>query len=138
MGLATFPDAGVNLLDKFLLGKVLTLGYEVRLYTNIVSIGPATLTADFDECLLSGYAMQLLVASSWTGGVAGEVATYVYPTLTYSFAAYAGPTVTIYGYYVTDPATGITLACEPFAPAYPVPLTGGAITLDLTEILAAA
>lgn len=86
--------------------------------------------ANYTECALAGYAAVALVPANWVGATAAGLATYDYPTITFTFNPYAGGT-TIYGYFVTIPGLVGVLA-ELFSVPYVVPAGGGSLTIDIT------
>ncbi len=131
--MAILTNDGLDFFTRYGLGITTTpFTLAVRLFTNNIVVGVSSVTADFIECALAGYAVRLLVPSTWAGSTTAGLSQYGYPQLTWSFPAYGGPPVTIYGYFVTVSTTSKTLWCDVGTPAYNVPLAGGALNLTLS------
>lgn len=128
----TLLNDGADYLEQLFVNKASPANWKVRLYTNNHAPVVTDHASAFTECVLSGYALATTVAASWTGSTSAGVATYTYPTITFTFSPYAGGT-TIYGAFVADGSGTCWLAAlldTPFA----VPAGGGALTLDLTDV----
>lgn len=107
------PNASEVSLLQAMLGYSAPGNQILRLYTNNVTIGDASVAADFTEMSTLGYASKTLNKASWTIASSNNVGTASYAQQTWTFSA--GSAVTIYGYYVTDATSGLLLWAEAFA-----------------------
>lgn len=133
---ATFMTNGIAPLDEGVVNKASAGNWTMKLFTNVVTPAVTDTTVSYTECVLSGYSSTTLTGASWTGGAASGIATYTFPSITITFAPYAGGT-TVYGYFITITVSATTylLAAENFASSYPVPSGGGSLVVNLTETL---
>lgn len=127
---AQWLNAGIDYAAKEFLNVNSLQNLTVRLFVNNITPGPTDTASSYTECTLSGYSNVTLTPGSWSGSSALGVATYTYPTLTFTFSPYAGGT-TIYGYFVTIPGV-IGILAERFSTPYAVPAGGGSLTIDTT------
>lgn len=123
----------IDSTKAYLAGGVVP-SYTVMLFVADVVPGPLTVPGDLTECTLAGYARVALAPGTWVVTVSGGLVQSLYPTLTFTFAPYAGG-VTIYGFMVLNTAGGPARTAwgERFAVPYPVPAAGGNLTLDLSD-----
>lgn len=129
---ATWLNTGIDYAANIFLKKTAEQDLTARLYVNNHTPAVTDSASDYTECTLSGYSNLTLTPGSWTGSTTAGLATYTYPTITFTFSAYAGG-VTIYGYFVTIPGVVGVLA-ELFSTPYAVPAGGGTLTLDITYL----
>ena len=125
-----FTNDGIDWAARTFLNLEAPNDLTIRLYDNDYTPDATSEAADFDETALAGYSNITIDPNDWAGSAIGGVASYVLPTQTFTFSAYAGGT-TIYGYFITIPGVFAVLA-ERFATPYPVPAAGGELTLDIT------
>ena len=127
---ATWLNGGMDYKANLFMKRTAEQDLTVRLYTNNITPAVTDTAASYTECALAGYANVTLTPANWAGGTAGGISSYAYPTLTFTFSAYAGGT-TIYGYFVTIPGV-IGVLAELFSVPYVVPPGGGSLTVDVT------
>jgi hypothetical protein len=127
---ATWMNTGIDYAANVFLKRTAEVDLTARLYVNNYTPLVTSTAGNFTECTLTGYAALTLTPGSWSGSTSSGLATYTYPTITFTFSPYAGGT-TIYGYYVTIPGVTAVLA-ELFSTPYAVPAGGGSLTLDVT------
>jgi len=104
--------------------------WVAKLFVNNHTPAVTDLPVAYTECTCPGYLPITTVPANWTGIAAGGVATFNYPTLTFTITSNPGAQ-TIYGYYVLSASTGALLGAELF----PVPVVfpiGVVVTLNLT------
>lgn len=111
------------------LGTVLGYGKNQRLYVNDFTGGYDSVTADFTQCTLTGYAAVDLGLLSWTFTTGGGSAVGVPSPVVYTFSAYGGPLVTIYGVYWTGFGSdnNALVYSQRFDVPFVVPLAGGVL-----------
>jgi hypothetical protein len=133
---ATFQNNGLNPLNQVILNKATGAPWVMHLFTNVITPAVTDTVGSYTECVLSGYASTSLTGSSWTGSATAGTDTETYPSITTTFASYAGGT-TIYGYYITITVSSTTylLCSQNFASGYAVPSGGGSLVINLTETL---
>lgn len=99
-----FPDQGL----VYQLEQILTAGVKYRLFTNNVTPTLSTVLSGLTEAAFSGYAA---VSQSWsnftTNGVSGHNGFAIAAPI--NFTNSSGSPVSVYGYYVTDPASSPTM-----------------------------
>jgi len=127
---AVFQNQGLLEKVKEYLAVQAVAALTVKLYVNDFTPDNTSLSGQFQECTLPGYATIGLTPANWTISATGGMATATYPTLTWNFTNNAGG-VTVYGYYVIDTKTGTCHFSERFATPFAVPAAGGALTLQL-------
>jgi hypothetical protein len=126
---AIFTNNGLDGKTRYVLGLTLVPPvFTVRLFVNNVVFALTTLTINLTECTLPGYDSVTLDGTNWTGGTAGGLSNYNYPTITWTFTPFAGPAQTIFGYFVTDQG-GTTWWGETSSSPFNVPISGGQVTL---------
>lgn len=99
----------------------------LKLYTNVVTLGDATIASDLTEMSTLGYAAKTLAKGSWSVVTTNNVATASYAAQTWSFSA--GSPVTVQGYFVVDATSGLLLWAEAFTTAKVVQYAGDQITI---------
>lgn len=131
MATATFLTEGLDIITKNVLGQGISTIPKLRLFTNNHTPVATDTLATFTQCTLAGYADVGVAPLTWTGSSAGGVATYTYPTITFTFSAYAGGT-TIYGAVLYDSTSGKALFAFLLDTPYAVPAGGGTLSVALT------
>jgi hypothetical protein len=108
----------------------------LRLYVNDYEPECDDVWPDYDECALAGYAAVTLNPDLWVASAADCVATGTYPTVTFTFNAYAGG-VTIYGVAITGPDAGGPLLYQAglLQTPYVVPADGGSLNVNLVDLM---
>jgi len=106
-------EEGINgFLEQFMLNKAASANLKLHLYTNNFTPAAGSVLANFTECADSGYSAVTLTGSSWTMGTDGGGNSQAsYPQQSWTFNG----SVTIYGYYVTDAASGKVCWAEKFS-----------------------
>lgn len=132
--MAFATNKGVRYLFELGLGKRPYGSLVVRLFTNLIAPDFTTVTTDLTECVLPGYAPYSLIPANWSESELAGLETGAYPTITFTFGVNSGVT-TIYGFFITDQSTGWTVFIGVRNQPYPVPIDGGALTLNLTGLL---
>lgn len=88
-----------------IVGKYVTFGTlglaMFRLWVNDFDPDYSSDIGDFTECTADGYAPVDVTSPPWTITFSSGVAQAQYPLITFNFDAYAGPAITIYGWYLT-------------------------------------
>lgn len=103
----------------------------LRLFVNDITPDYATDVGDFEECELDGYAPVDVTAGPWTPSFVAGLASRQYPMTTFTFDPYAGPAVTIFGWYFTNYGSPPTLWMHAarLATPYEVSLGGDSLAL---------
>lgn len=105
-----FPNSGENLVLEMIVNKTAAQNLVMKLYSNNVTIGDATVAANFTEATFSGYAAKTLTGASWNAAASGSI--------TYAQQTYAcdndAANESIYGYFVTQVTSGTLLYAEAF------------------------
>lgn len=116
-----FPDVGLI----WMLQQLAANNLKLKVFTNNVTPSDNSILSDFTQAAWSGYAAITLASGSWVSlGVASHVGTIVYPACV--FANTSGSPVTAYGWYITDNASTILVACGLFDSApVSIPATTG-------------
>ena len=117
------PDCGeVEFLSR-VVNKNTPADLELRLYTNDVTPGEATVLGDLTESTGTGYAAITLTGASWTVSTTANVTTAEYAQQTFT---YTGAEANIYGYYLTS--GGVLMWVERFSDGpYSIPSSGGEV-----------
>lgn len=130
------PDAGVLLKagaeamgSNVIQGSGVTWG-AVILYTNNHVPVFNDDNGAFDPCALTGGDLVALTPGNWVMSAPTGKRRFTYPTITYTFAAYVGSPVTIYGYFIADDNSDAAYAVK-FSNPYTVPNAGGGASLDV-------
>ncbi len=130
MALVVPNGSEVTFLEN-ILNKVAPQNLVLRLYTNNLTPDETNVAADFTEAAGNGYASVALTAASWTitpGAPTGAA----YPEVTFTFTGALG---NVYGYYITEVASGKLKWSERFPSAPAVVASNGdviKVTLGLT------
>ena len=98
-------DNGEVLGLKAFLGVTAPGSKVYHLYSNNYTPTDSDLIGSFTEVSSSLYAPITLTNSLWTVTTSSGTTTAVYPNISYSF----GAATTVYGYYITDTASGTTV-----------------------------
>lgn len=130
---AVWQDTGIDYAELVFLKVTTPQNLTVRLFTNNYTPLVTSVPGSFTECALVGYSNVTLTPGNWSGSTSSGLATYAYPTLTFTFNPYAGG-VSIYGWFVTIPGL-ISILADNISPVYAVPPGGGSLTLDITDSL---
>lgn len=128
--MALLTNQGLDDIVRYTLGLTSAFHLVLHLYTNNHTPALADVSGNYTECSLSGYGAVTLTGSSWTGSTSGGLASYTYPTITWTFFANTGST-TIYGVFGTDSDTGHLCFAESFGTNFTVPASGGTLTYVL-------
>lgn len=111
-----YPSSGeVALLNRMIKEALFTdEGYRLKLYTNVITLGPATVAGDFVEATFGSYAYASLSRAGFSSAsiVSGKaVINYSSPV---SWTCSSGTEV-VRGYWVIGATSGTLLFCEAFA-----------------------
>ena len=129
MATETLLNAGADFIAKLFLHKISApTDLVLHLYVNNHTPAVTDTTAAYTECSALGYASVGLTNANWTGTVAGGVADYTYPAITFTFTSGLGQTV--YGIYITD-APGDVVLAGLLDTAFPIPIGGGSLVVNL-------
>lgn len=130
-----WANTGLNEIARYVAGlQHDPFRQRVRLFTNDVTPDASTVVADLTECTLAGYTPLVLENYTFTGGIT-SVVEYHLPVLFFTFSAYAGPPVTIYGAYSTNIANTLLWWTKLRLTPYTVPLIGGAYGIGIVHRL---
>ena len=129
---ATWLNTGIDYAAQVFLKKTAEVDLTTNLYVNNHTPGVTDTLASYTLCSLTGYSAFTHVPANWSGSTSAGLATYTYPTITFTFSPYAGGT-TIYGYVVSIPGS-IGVLAELFSTPYIVPSGGGSLTVDVTYL----
>jgi len=129
-----FFDEGLLKLNRVALKIESQVDLSVIPYVNNVTLDNATEFADFTLCSVSGAGPTVLTPGSWSTSAATGEFTATYPTITLTFASYAGPTQTVYGILVYDDTNNIALWGQALGTAFAIPLTGGIMDIALNYL----
>jgi hypothetical protein len=129
---AIFTTLGLQDKLNYLLGITGAFPLELNLYVNVYTVTYATLITDVTRIDLSLASPVSLVPSSWVLVSTIGLATATYSPILFTFPAYSGPLVTVYGYYIRNTADNVLIAGETAVTGYPIALTGGQLLLTPT------
>jgi hypothetical protein len=115
-----FLLAGLQLIQRLMLGQQTGVLLKVKLWTNGMYISDSSTYADFDICTCPGYADQTLIPFDWTiDALDRGTGRAIYPTITFNFTGNPENEV-IYGYILFEQmsSTGICVNTfdQPFTP----------------------
>jgi hypothetical protein len=127
--MALFTNDGLDSINRYVLGLNFGFDMTIRLYVNNYVPTLTSALVNFTECTSGGYSAYFINPTLWSGGTVAGITTYTYPQQTWTFTAYSGPPVLVYGYFVTYDAAGIVVFAEASAVPFNVPLAGGQILL---------
>lgn len=123
--MAIIPNAGLQQLNDYVLGIEAAFGpLEVRLFVNDYTPGTLTVTGNLTECTAGGYAGEEIDPGDWSAAFVGDVLTYDHDPITFTFSDNGGGQ-TLYGFYIVDTESGITVAAGRFLNPYAIPGGGG-------------
>ena len=131
MSTAVFLTEGLDISTKNLLGQAIAITPKLRMFSNNVNPAASDTLGTYTANGLAGGADVAITPANWVGSSAGGVATYTYPNITFTFAAYAGGT-TIYGGVYFDNTSGKALFAFTLDTPYAVPAAGGTLTVAMT------
>lgn len=121
------PNEGEILLLQYCLNMTAAGNPILHLYSNNATIAETNTTASFTEVTATGYAVKTLGGTGWTVNAGGGTSTAEFSALTFSLTTGA----TVYGYYVTNPASSVILWAETFTGGpFTLPATGGTIVVQ--------
>ncbi len=124
---------GLQRLAEVACGTVGGIAFNrMGLYTNNIVPGVDMTLAALTECVLVGYARQIPAGGTATITINGDQELVTYLPLTFTFAAYAGPQITIYGWFTVESVTSLLSGLRPLSVPFPVPLAGGNLVVTLT------
>jgi hypothetical protein len=105
---------------------------KMGLFTNNMQIAVDMTLAALTECALVGYAKQNLVGATAVISINGAEELVTYLPVTFNFAAYLAPQVTIYGWFTIESVTNLLSGLRLLPAPYVVPLAGGTVIVTLT------
>lgn len=103
-----------------------------QLYVNNHAPAVADTNADFTLCTAGGYASGTLIGSNWSGSTVAGVATYNYPTITFTFSD-SGGGQTVYGVLLQDADGDASMAALLTTP-FTIPPGGGTLAVNLEYV----
>jgi hypothetical protein len=114
-----FPNQGL----KEQLQRILTSGFNWRLFTNNITPTRSNVLSDFTEAIFSGYAPWFQQWTDFTlNGVSGNTGYAIAPPVAFSNSS--GSDQQVYGYFVTDTGNTMVVAAARFDGA-PVTIPNG-------------
>lgn len=105
---------------------------RMGLFTNNIQYGIDLSLADLTECALAGYARQIPAGGTAVITIGAQEQLVTYLPLTFTFAPYVAPQVTIYGWFTTESVTSRLSGFRLLSPSFAVPLGGGNLNVTLT------
>lgn len=110
----TFDAGHLDQLNDYFNGN----SFEVRLFTNNISMTEELLLGDFVEAAGGGY-LAKTVSGGWTPAVVSGIAQVTTTVSPFVFTGALSTNTTIYGWYLVRGTTVVMadLAAEPFTPA---------------------
>lgn len=134
--MAVFSDTGLDRINDYLIQGSAGFSLTLRLYTNNYVPNFGSNLLNFIEVPPGmGYVPFNFIPANWVGGATAGLYQAAYPPITFSFSAYAGPVISVYGYYVTDMTSGDQIVAELAAAPYAIPNSGGSIIMTPTWIM---
>ncbi len=128
MSVANLVATGcLGLLNAMKNGTGVNTFDQLGLFVSNQEIGYDDILADLTECTLAGYARIPLALVDWSIIQLDQAAQAVQPIKTWTFPAYAGPAVAIYGAFAINSGGFLTAAWR-FGPVV-IPLTGGSVAV---------
>lgn len=125
------PDAGkIELLDTTLRAAlVVDVPLSLRLYSNDYTPVAGSVLGSFTECGWLGYFRETITRATWAApSIVGGKASSTYPTV-FQWTNNSGGSVTVFGYYVVNPATAVVRWAERF-PVTRVIVAGGVLQVQ--------
>ena len=104
------PSASEETMLDIILNVTAAQTLILRLYTNNVTPGEASVAATFTEATGFGYSAITLTPGTWTT-TPGNPSTAAYPQQTFTFTGALG---NVYGYYITQMTSGFLMWAELF------------------------
>lgn len=130
---ATFTDAGLDLIGKWILGITPLEDLAVIVFNNESSPDPNATFDDFVPTPLPGGGPTALNPSMWGDASFAGQGDFTYPVITYTYTS-SGMGDVLTGYLVYSVLTQTPLWYEVFNIAQVIPPTGGAAFLNLEFI----
>lgn len=127
-----FPDVGENLALEMIVNKTAPQNLVLRLYQNNITPSDSDTAGTYTEATFTGYAGITLTGATWNAAAAGTIAYSAQQTFTCSGAS----SNNIYGYYVTQSASGVLLYSERDASA-PFAITNSGDAVKITPTISA-
>jgi hypothetical protein len=123
-------EALENLLNNEI--PVILHNAVLHLYSNLLTIGTATVVGDFTECTFAGYAA--VTIAGWNAvAIDGSNRAYTSPTGTPTFTPTGGGgTGNVYGCYLTDDTGVLLIGATEFAGAPITAATGVSLIVPFT------
>jgi hypothetical protein len=124
LGLVVWPDVSCqNFLSDFITDRIGSANDKLRVFTNNITPGTATLIGDFTEATFAGYAAIAMNTITWAAAtLVGHIAQSTGSNVIFSNTS--GASVTVYGVYCTN-ASGSILYFAERDPAAPVTVVAG-------------
>lgn len=129
--MAVFVNEGLVDIARHTLGIDLNISLKAILWTNNITPAVTDTLRTYQICTLPGYADVSLAPNQWIANNRSGQANYVYPLITWSFGAYAGDDVSIYGYAVYNVIKMHVLWADTLVFPYTVPHTGGSLPVSI-------
>lgn len=105
---------------------------RMGLFTNNMQPAIDMTLAAVTECALAGYARQIPVGATAVISINGPEELVTYLPLTFTFAPYVAPQVSIYGWFTIESVTNLLSGLRLLTVPFPVPLGGGNLVVTLT------
>jgi membrane peptidoglycan carboxypeptidase len=125
------PNVGEQIVLEALVNKTAPQNLVLRLFQNNITPGETDTAGTYTEATFTGYTSITLTGATWT---------YANPTVSYpeqTFTSTAGSqSQPIYGYYLTQLASGILVLAERFSGA-PVTIINNGDTIKVTPTISA-
>jgi hypothetical protein len=106
-------DDGIRALNELLAPAMVAAGYQVGLFVNNHTPAYSDILSTYSEPSMGGYA-RINLGTPISGGVAGNIDTVGFPTVTFTNTG-TGLPETVYGYFITDGT--VLIGAELFAVA---------------------
>lgn len=119
-------------MNNSLLGISAAIAFRLQCFTNNLTLDEATELGDLTLTSLSGGSAVTLSSGSWSPSISTGLYTATYPDVTFTFAAYVGSPVTIYGAAVFDNTLSKLLWAEKLPTPFVVPNAGGILVVAVT------
>lgn len=123
-------DGGESLALQYLVNKAAPQNLILKLFTNNVTPGEASVAADLTEAAGSGYSSITLTGASWT--VSGTAPTQIaFAQQTFTFTGALG---NVYGYFLVRATGGELVVAERFSDG-PYNVANNGDTIKVTPVL---
>ena len=127
------PNTAEILWLKDALNHTAAENFDLKLFSNNITLSAATVIGDFTEVTGGGYALKSLTGSSWTVATNGSgEAEATYAAQTFTFTGTIGGSGIVYGYYYIQTTSGALMGCEKLASAFTPTVNGDAFTFTPT------